>query len=122
MAIRFGSPRADRIIGTDGNDIIIAGRGNDEITGGPGRDIFVFFPRDFNSGDHDRILDFTVGEDTIWFRHGGVHYSQGLYFEDYSDSILDGLRINAYDGLGQHLTIYLVGLLDYFQLPLGSIV
>jgi Ca2+-binding RTX toxin-like protein len=122
MALRRGTRGDDTITGTPTADIIVPGRGNDTLTGGAGRDVFVFYPGDFNAADVDRITDFNPAEDFIWFRFGGVHYATGQYFEDYSDTELDGLMINAYDEIGQHLTIKLVGLLDYFQLPPGTIV
>lgn len=113
-----GTRRADTLRGDDLDNIIIGGRGNDTLYGGPGADTFVF---NTNEGGTDRIMDFNVAEgDRIMFRDDvTVHYSTGRYFENYADSVLDGLQIDAY-GRG-HSTIKLVGVLDYFQLPDGVI-
>ncbi|WP_333714656.1 calcium-binding protein [Yoonia sp.] len=55
----LGGDGADRLLGGAGDDWLDGGAGDDILTGGPGADTFVF-----NAG-HDRIEDFTLGEDRI---------------------------------------------------------
>lgn len=92
---------------------------NDVMHGTDDADVFVFRTRDFRNGAVDRVLGFDPAEDVIEFRGLGVHYSVGRYFENYADSILDGTRIDAYSDSGAHLTIKLVGVLEW--LPDGAI-
>jgi Ca2+-binding RTX toxin-like protein len=132
----FGTAMADLILGLAGADLIFAGAGNDFINagtgddyifGGAGADIFRFNADAVLAQDHDRIYGFEVGTpddpavviDVIDIP-GGMVYSTGLYFND--QGVLEGNRINAYDTAGNHLTIDLVGVLDYFQFPPGVIV
>jgi Ca2+-binding RTX toxin-like protein len=53
----------DKLLGYSGGDILIGGDGQDHLTGGQGHDVFVF---DTKPGTGiDRILDFSVKDDTI---------------------------------------------------------
>lgn len=52
----------DTLNGGRGDDTLIGGRGSDLLTGGSGVDSFVFFS---DERGHDRITDFTDGEDLI---------------------------------------------------------
>ncbi len=72
-----GGSSDDKLFGEDGNDLLRGGRGNDLLVGGRGGDIlkgnagsdaFDFNgTSDSGAGDklHDRIIDFTQGEDVI---------------------------------------------------------
>ena len=65
-----GGSGGDRLIGGPGDDVLSGGSGGDRLTGGPGDDILSGGPGSdmfvFGIGDgHDRILDFTLGEDKI---------------------------------------------------------
>lgn len=101
MAIRYGTVRNDVMQGTDDPDL------------------FVFRARDFRDGALDRVMGFDPAEDHIAFRGLNVHYSVGRYFDNYSDNVLDGMQIDAYADSGAHLTIKLVGVLEW--LPDGAI-
>jgi Ca2+-binding RTX toxin-like protein len=57
----YGGLDDDFLGGGGGQDLLSAGRGDDTLTGGAGADRFVFAPQD----GHDRITDFTPGEDLI---------------------------------------------------------
>lgn len=70
-----GNKGANRINGDDGNDKLYGGAGNDRLcggngkdalTGGSGKDVFVFDTRPNKKANLDRILDFSVKDDTIW--------------------------------------------------------
>jgi Ca2+-binding RTX toxin-like protein len=72
--IIYGGSGNDTITGGSGNDTINAGGGDDIITAGSGQDImfggsgadrFVFAVNDSSYSAHDRIRDFTEGEDKI---------------------------------------------------------
>lgn len=55
----------DWLHGGAGDDTLIGGRGNDRLVGGRGADEFVF---NATERGHDRIVDFTDGEDLMVFR------------------------------------------------------
>lgn len=54
----------DALDGGAGADFLYGGAGRDALTGGAGRDTFVFDTRPI-AGEADRILDFSVADDTI---------------------------------------------------------
>ena len=54
----------DRLKGGAGDDILISGHGNDRLKGGAGNDQFIFNALDRG---HDRIMDFSDGEDQMIF-------------------------------------------------------
>ncbi len=57
----YGGDGRDLLVGDEGGDRLEGGAGHDTLTGGEGADTFVF-----SAGDgHDRITDFSNGEDTI---------------------------------------------------------
>ena len=60
-----GNPFANTIKGNAGSNIISGKGGNDLLTGGPGRDAFVFDTKLASKTNVDRILDFSVHDDTI---------------------------------------------------------
>ena len=58
----------DRLYGGFGDDVLTGGTGRDVLTGGKGTDVFVFASCDDSPVDAarpDRIVDFTVGRDSI---------------------------------------------------------
>ncbi len=59
-----GNAGDDRLLGGDGDDALEGGAGDDTLTGGAGADRFVYASADTG---HDRITDFTDGEDRIDF-------------------------------------------------------
>ena len=64
-----GGSGNDRLIGGSGNDRLLGGLGNDTLTGGSGRDTFVFNTALNASTNVDRIIDFSVADDTIWLEN-----------------------------------------------------
>ena len=66
-----GSPDNDDLVGTDGDDRLVGFVGIDRLTGGAGNDVFVlgdetgsfYDVKEFQ--DFAKIIDFTLGEDTI---------------------------------------------------------
>lgn len=85
----FGGVGDDTIEGGDGNDFLGGGTGSDTLSGGAGADVF-----NFNTSivlDHDTILDFELGNDTIRF--------EGLTLDDLSFVATgSGVRIEWDDG------------------------
>jgi len=63
----YGGAGNDTLFGGAGNDRLSGGAGVDSITGGTGNDTFVFLAGDSSptAGQHDRIVDFTIGTDLI---------------------------------------------------------
>ncbi len=61
-----GEAGNDKLTGADGNDSLHGGTGNDRLTGGAGADNFYFDTALDQSSNVDRILDFSVAEDTIY--------------------------------------------------------
>ena len=48
-----------------GNDTLVGGAGNDELSGGSGRDVFMFDGKLEATTNLDRVLDFSVADDTL---------------------------------------------------------
>ncbi|GAB4244124.1 MAG: calcium-binding protein [Stanieria sp.] len=103
-----GGDGDDVLIGGAGDDVFKGGKGADVMTGGLGSDIFEFFAEDLTSGEVDKILDFTKGEDLIRFNGIGsdatVQYNSttGKVSIDGEDvlSLDKGLNLNAEDSDG----------------------
>lgn len=68
--ILYGGDGDDRLFGGPGDDRLYGGPGDDVLTGGPGRDVFVFG----RGHGHDRITDFTPGEDRIELSLGRIGF------------------------------------------------
>jgi Ca2+-binding RTX toxin-like protein len=60
-----GANGANALSGGGGNDVLNGLRGPDILTGGAGNDTFVFGKGDSLLKDFDRIIDFTIGSDSI---------------------------------------------------------
>ena len=61
-----GNSSSNTIAGNSGANKINGGSGMDSLTGGAGRDIFVFKDKLSRTSNVDKILDFSVKDDTIW--------------------------------------------------------
>ena len=61
-----GNAGNNTINGGLGNDKLWGGLGNDVLSGGAGKDIFVFDTKPNRTANLDKILDFSVKDDTIW--------------------------------------------------------
>ncbi|KFG68063.1 calcium-binding protein [Microvirga sp. BSC39] len=62
----YGHGGKDKIDGKGGNDKIWGGSGNDQLTGGTGKDAFVFDNKANARTNKDKIVDFSVSDDSIW--------------------------------------------------------
>ena len=60
----FGGANAETLEGAGGADHLDGGAGNDTLSGGDGADFFEFST---NGGGADRVLDFEIGEDHLFF-------------------------------------------------------
>lgn len=60
----FGGANADTLNGAGGADHLAGGPGNDTLIGGGGGDYFEF---SYQDGGSDRVLDFEVGQDHLFF-------------------------------------------------------
>ena len=60
-----GGAGGDRLSGLDGADTLYGGTGRDTLIGGQGQDVFVFDTKPKKTVNLDRILDFSVTDDTI---------------------------------------------------------
>ena len=63
---QIGSKNKDTLKGDAFANILKGGLGNDVLTGGTGKDIFVFDTKLNKKTNLDRIVDFSVKDDTIW--------------------------------------------------------
>jgi Ca2+-binding RTX toxin-like protein len=82
LAVR-GTSRADNLAGGAGNDTISGGQGRDVRTGGSGRDAFVFDTKPIARTNVDRIMDFSVTDDTI-------HLSKSIFSKITKKGVLAG--------------------------------
>ncbi|PML82022.1 calcium-binding protein [Enterovibrio norvegicus] len=64
----------DRLFGNDGNDTLVGTTGNDFYIGGEGNDFFVFYEQFPSESSHDRVVDYTQGEDTIVLLYTGDEF------------------------------------------------
>jgi serralysin len=63
----YGNAAANTLIGHGGNDTLWGDGGNDVLRGGTGRDTFVFAARPDKVANKDKILDYSLPSDRIWF-------------------------------------------------------
>ncbi|WP_262300383.1 hypothetical protein [Microvirga sesbaniae] len=56
----------DTLLGGGGNDSLYGGSGNDVLRGDRGRDTFVFDTKPDRSRNSDKVLDFSVRDDSLW--------------------------------------------------------
>jgi VCBS repeat-containing protein len=63
----MGSSSRDLLKGGSGRDTLWGGLGSDTLTGGSGKDIFVFDTKPNRKTNLDKIADFKVKDDTLWF-------------------------------------------------------
>ncbi|MBM6581367.1 hypothetical protein ILT44_14320 [Microvirga sp. BT689] len=61
-----GTASADRLSGGTSKDVLYGGLGRDTLTGGAGEDIFVFDTKPNKKSNLNKIVDFSVKDDTIW--------------------------------------------------------
>lgn len=60
-----GGEGDDILVGGGGNDVLNGGEGNDTLTGGVGKDAFVFDTALNEFGNIDKVVGFSVADDTI---------------------------------------------------------
>jgi serralysin len=65
-----GGDGADRLNGGAGNDTLRGGLGNDTLQGGTGKDVFVFDTAPNKRTNRDKLVDFSVRDDTIQLDNG----------------------------------------------------
>lgn len=65
----IGNAAANILKGGSGNDRLYGLEGNDTLSGGAGRDIFVFSKKPSAKSNYDRILDYSVADDTIYLEN-----------------------------------------------------
>jgi Ca2+-binding RTX toxin-like protein len=109
---------SDYIDGGTGNDTLIGGAGNDTLVGGSGFDRFQFNNR--NEGI-DRIVDFSVVDDTIAISRGSLS-SGGFGFSFTGILSSSAFRIGSSATISSHRFIYnnLTGALFFDQDGTGS--
>lgn len=91
-----GGDGDDVLIGGKGNDVFKAGKGADVMAGGLGSDIFEFFAEDLSTGEVDKILDFTTGEDLIRFR--GIGSDATIQYDKTTGKVsIDGQDVLSLD-------------------------
>ena len=64
-----GNAFGNSITGNGGANRIAGGLGNDQLGGGTGKDVFVFDTKPHKSTNADRILDFSVKDDSVWLEN-----------------------------------------------------
>ena len=103
----FGGPGAETLEGAGGADHLDGGGGNDTLSGGEGADYFEF---SHNGSGTDRVLDFQLGQDHLFFYGVSQPNLTGIYSQGadliipWSDgtvilSGLGGLDPSAYPAL-----------------------
>ena len=116
----------DTLRGEAGNDMIFGSSGKDELAGGSGQDIFVFDTKPNKTTNLDRIVDFSVAEDTIQLAKSaftkitkkGVLASTAFWAGDKAHDASDRVIYNAkngalfydQDGNGSHAAIQVASL------------
>ncbi len=65
----IGTKNADALTGTAGRDIIKGLAGKDVLSGGAGQDVFVFDSKPNKKTNLDKVVDFTVVDDSIWLEN-----------------------------------------------------
>jgi Ca2+-binding RTX toxin-like protein len=99
-----GQEGNDKLFGGPGNDILRAGYGHDELTGGSGNDTFGFY-----APGHFRVMDFTIGEDRLFFdpaKLGVNSIEQLVSYITHIDQRADGVTVD----FGPDASIELVGI------------
>ncbi len=59
----------DRLTGNTGDDTLYGGAGKDVLNGGGGRDAFVFDSKPNKKTNLDKVVDFSVADDSIWLEN-----------------------------------------------------
>jgi Ca2+-binding RTX toxin-like protein len=120
----YGGAGNDTLFGGAGNDRLSGGAGVDSITGGTGNDTFVFLAGDSSptAGQHDRIVDFTIGTDLIDLSSfGGLTFVGSNAFTAVNQvrvTTLAGvttIEVNTAGANGSELSIDLTGTLALTQ-------
>ncbi|MGO4573026.1 cadherin domain-containing protein [Microvirga sp. 2TAF3] len=73
-----GGKYNDALGGGLGNDVLWGGLGKDTLTGGKGKDTFVFDTK-LGKANVDKIMDYSVKEDTIWLDNALFKSNKALY-------------------------------------------
>jgi Ca2+-binding RTX toxin-like protein len=105
----------DQISGLAGNDVIDGDSGNDRMTGGAGADTFRFIGIDYvdwggnqHTPGHDRITDFQVGVDVLYFNEIGS-------LADLEFAQVNGNTVITYDNATGSITLVGVTLNQLLQ-------
>ena len=101
--IIIGNAYDNVLSGGAGNDMLYGGLGNDTLTGGAGSDTFVF-DSFLKSGNVDKIMDFTVGTDTI-----------GLSSVIFGNQTDDDWFASSIDQIDNHTTVFQDGNKLYYD-------
>jgi predicted outer membrane repeat protein len=137
-----GGKGEDRLFGLGGNDLIDGGKGKSVLIGGEGNDSFLFdtglgLGKDAGHGvfSYARIVDFTVGEDSIALSHSvfkaldagplaDADFRLGGKAKDADDHILYKAKTGAlyydHDGKGGDDAIHFATLAKHLDLDAGS--
>lgn len=88
-----------------GDDVLIAGDGNNVLIGGSGNDKFIFTDK-FGAGHGEaKLVDFTIGEDTVYISSSSVSDFSDLSFS--YDAVGNAVLTDGAD-----LTVKLIGITE----------
>ena len=99
----YGGAGNDTLYGDGGNDILYGGKGNDVMTGGAGADTFAWAAGDLD-GSTDRITDFSLTEDKLFFDGLGIGGGTPAEIQDAIQALIDDGKIDV-DSTASNTTI-----------------
>jgi hypothetical protein len=107
----YGGAGNDQLDGGNGNDVLGGGQGADILTGGAGRDVFQIEYE--HGGAHDRITDFTQGQDKIDLSSIDANLKmagdQGFYLTEYDPNVaLQAGQMTYYYDEGANRTVVMM--------------